>query len=328
MTSRAHELYHQILATEDSAQLLKDMITSQRTETEFLEFKGAGRIEPKQIKAFWSRTLSGFANTEGGVLIWGIRAARVEHPDDPSRKIDVASELDLVPTTTTFAQLLKDVLLEACVEPAQGIRIEEIDAGEGNGSGFVVCYIPEGSHKPYRAELESSRQYWQRIGDNFAVIPHSLLRSLFHPSFSPLLCIRMWPSRLPFDEPVERLPFLTHVENVGTASAREAYVTCHGVRHDFIQWGPAWEPRRGATEHSTGMRCLHTLHPKETIEIGTIAIPRSGWEGSQPTIAGGLQCSFTIYLADHAPQAISVEFTPFEIAYNQPVKKFYPDDTP
>lgn len=136
-------------------------MTSEKAETEYLEFKG-GRIQddPSAVKRFWSQAISGFANTEGGVLIWGIRATRIEHPDDRSRKIDAASELDLVPQPATFVQLLKDVLLEACVEPVQGIELAGVDAGNGDGKGFVVCLIPEGKHKPYRAELDPKRQYY------------------------------------------------------------------------------------------------------------------------------------------------------------------------
>lgn len=328
MTSRAHQLFRQIVDAADPAQVLSDTVSSQRTETEFLEFKG-GRVQKDQTKAkgLWSQALSGFANTEGGVLIWGIRAARIEHPDDPSRKIDAANDLDLVSTPATFAQLLKDVQLEACVEPVQGVDIVDIDAGEGDGSGFVVCLIPEGDHKPYRAGIDPAKQYYQRIGDNFVVIPHSLLRSLFYPRFAPLLCICMWPTYAPTNEPVERLQFFARIENHGSASAKEAYVTCQGLGDDCFHWGAAWEPRRGFAGHSTGMKCLHTLHPKEVVEIGTIGVPPTGTEGGRPSITGGLKCKFTVFLADNAPQTISVEFNSFEIAYNRPEKTFYPEDS-
>jgi len=43
--------------------------------------------------------------------------------------------------------MLKDVRLEATVDPVQGVKYEHYDAGKGDGSGFVVCLIPEGENK-------------------------------------------------------------------------------------------------------------------------------------------------------------------------------------
>ena len=77
--------------------------------------------------------------------------------------------------------MLKDVRLEATVDPVQGVKYEHYDAGKGDGSGFVVCLIPEGENKPYREAIDPAKQYYQRIGDSFAVIPHAMLRSLFYP---------------------------------------------------------------------------------------------------------------------------------------------------
>ena len=113
MPSRAHEFFRQIVDGDNPAQFLQELVDSRRPENEFLEFKGASRIQQKQVREFWSQALSGFANTEGGVLIWGVRAARIQSPDEPSRRIDVASEHDLVPHPTAIVQSLKVLLLEA-----------------------------------------------------------------------------------------------------------------------------------------------------------------------------------------------------------------------
>lgn len=79
--SRASELYHKIVGDPaTSVTLLENMVTRRQAEDDYLEFKGAGKIPNHLIKEYWSQVLSGFANTEGGVLIWGIRAGRVEHP--------------------------------------------------------------------------------------------------------------------------------------------------------------------------------------------------------------------------------------------------------
>jgi hypothetical protein len=94
----------------------------------------------------------------------------------------MANDLDLAPHPEVLAETLKDVMLQAVIDPVQGVRIEHYPATSANG-GFVACLIPEGNHKPYRAQLDGgSEQYYQRIGDSIVFIPHSLLRSLFYPT--------------------------------------------------------------------------------------------------------------------------------------------------
>ena len=57
--------------------------TSMVSESEFLDFKSADRIEIKAdgLKAIWSVALRGFAYSDRGVLIWGIDAPKMFHID-------------------------------------------------------------------------------------------------------------------------------------------------------------------------------------------------------------------------------------------------------
>ena len=224
--SRARVLFEQIAACSDPAALLHSWVASKKQENDFLEFKGAGRIQDKQIKEYWSQTLSGFANTEGGVLVWGIATARILFSDDDSRRIDAASEPDLAEKPEVLVQLLKDIKLEATNPPVAGVEYRPYDADKGDGSGFVVCFIPEGVDKPYRAELDPRRQYYQRIGDSFTVINHSLLRSLFYPQTAPCFDVDVELNRVQQPPNATGRPkdvmseyrFGISIRNVGTAT--------------------------------------------------------------------------------------------------------------
>ena len=228
MPSRASQLFDQLVRGADPSGVLKQVVVAKKAESEFLEFKGAGKINDQQIKEYWSRALSGFGNTEGGVLLWGVRAARVSSAGE-SRGIDAAADFDLAPKPGQLAQLLKDVMLEAVSEPLPGVEIEIVL--DGSNGGFVVCLVPEGNHKPYRAQLDSSKQYYQRISDNFVVIPHAILRSLFYPRTQPMLKMTMEflnsaqiSADGPFEDHQSNYHFQALVHNRGTASGRDVFI--------------------------------------------------------------------------------------------------------
>ena len=141
--SRAQQFFDQIVSRPDPVKFLEDLVTNKQAEDSYLEFKGVGKIQDKDTKKYWSKALSGFANTEGGVVVWGIRAEKAPSVTDASNKIDTATDLDLADHPDTFAQKLKDVMLQATIDPVQGVQIRHLDKTPG-GQGFVVCLIPEG----------------------------------------------------------------------------------------------------------------------------------------------------------------------------------------
>jgi Putative DNA-binding domain len=185
MSSQAFELFKRLEASPIDE--INRMLKEQERETEYLEFKGGSRLNPKEIKRYWSQALSGFANTEGGVLVWGVDARKTPSADHPEVEIEAACGLDYVAKPFELADTLDRKRLDATADPVGGVQIRAIDAAAGQG--FVICYIPEGKHKPYRASLDETQNYFHRVRDSFVVISHSFLRSLFFPQTGPSLNI-------------------------------------------------------------------------------------------------------------------------------------------
>lgn len=193
--------------------VIEDMLSSSAPvfETDWLEFKGAERISDDDTKSTWSKVLSAFANTQGGVLIWGLDARY-----DPSAKVDRVAGPSLVQSPAQFMSRLQQLASQATDPPISGIKLLHI--GCEASKGYVVAYVPEGAAKPYRAEL-AGRNYYIRAGAATVIPSPALLRSLFFPESHALL----WPEARPQMKD-GRIVVEVIVHNSGIATATDAII--------------------------------------------------------------------------------------------------------
>ena len=144
-------------------------------ENEWREFKEASSLNlaaperKKQAQAIWSESLSAFANSGGGVLIWGIRA--------PSR---IADGLSLAANAAAFADRLRDWVNDAADPPVLSVDILALPRSATQPEGFVVCCIPPSPLSPHRAKW-AVREYYIRTQDGSHPCTTGTLRRLFYP---------------------------------------------------------------------------------------------------------------------------------------------------
>jgi hypothetical protein len=259
MASRAKTFFEQLINSFNPIEMIQQMLREHRQEGLFLEFKTPG--DEKSWKPNWSVALSGFGNTEGGVVIWGVRAERVKTADGSGGEVDSASLDEPVDNPLAFAQKLRDVELEAVADRIPGVEIKGFQIPSST-KGYVVCYIPEGTHKPYRAEMESKQQYWQRIGDKFVTIPHALLRSLFYPHAAAAIELIFAPS--------ER-GFFGNVVNTGTATADALFITCEYDKNWVnIRPNGLWQQYTGKAKDgmdNVSMTSDSSIHPGQDRQL-------------------------------------------------------------
>jgi hypothetical protein len=216
--SLAKQFYQSITGPESIRNLIGS--SPPTYETEWLDFKGAARLRDDKIKEIWSEALSGFSNTQGGVLIWGVDAR-----PDSTTGVDAASGLSLVENVSAFKSRLNTLQAGATDPPVLRVEIKEYPAGAGSDEGFVVCYIPESPYRPHRAE-SSNRQYVIRAGAHFVTASVSLLRNLFFPQTRCLLVPTVKAFRH-VENDYERYVFDAWFKNHGTATAFDAFVIVH-----------------------------------------------------------------------------------------------------
>ena len=81
MSSAATHLFEQIGENAAAQTFIEKMISDKRLENEHLDYKGASRIRRTTSKSIGVKALSAFANTGGGVLLWGVDCRKVKQPN-------------------------------------------------------------------------------------------------------------------------------------------------------------------------------------------------------------------------------------------------------
>ena len=252
---RAEVFFEAIRSVDDPFAYISAFVNSSPPtyETEWLDFKGGGASSEKGAHKIWSESLSAFANTEGGVLLWGLDCRR----DDSG--VDQVVGRSLVEEPEAFVSKLRSMLSQMNSPPVAGVRIDAVPDPDNRNRGFVVCYIPESGNKPHRAEL-AGRNYYLRIGDSSVVPPVSLLRSLFFPGSKTSFTLKARKSRS-----TGGLRF--ELFNTGTVSAEDVMVTVRfGGRRENERLALTLRPGHYWKDHGEveGHRRLvpdFTLHP-------------------------------------------------------------------
>jgi hypothetical protein len=191
-----------------------------REEDLHLEFKrkanpSTGAVEKADKEAF-SEALSGFANADGGILIFGVGTKKTrERPDR-------AAELKPIADVDRFRSGLMELLLQTVQPSVDGVRIETVPTKAGASTGYVKCLIPHSDKPPHRA-MHAGREYYRRSSNGMRRMEHYELEDMFGRRLRPLL--RLGINFTQFGN--SSTPGLTfHFLNVGRGVAKHAGFHC------------------------------------------------------------------------------------------------------
>jgi len=190
-TSDLISYFHSINSESD----LKRMITDRVKEDLYLEFKQKHDRRHAQLddddKSNFSRALSGFANSDGGILIWGIETYKRDE-----------SAMSLKPITDVdgFIRSLKSSLINFVQPFVDNVLIEKIPTDASDQIGFVKCLIPQSDKTPHRA-MFAGREYYKRSTEGFYRLEHFDLEDMFGRRQRPLLVLHIDSGDFPGDDP-------------------------------------------------------------------------------------------------------------------------------
>jgi hypothetical protein len=200
--------------------------------------------------------------------------------------------------------------------------VDYLAVNETNDSGYVVCLIPEGSRKPYRATL-SGDKYYQRIGDRFHSISHAMLRTLFYPQYSPQLSITVRLGN-PGNNTVR---FDGIIRNDGIATAQDAIVFVEINRKmehlDRAAGAGNKQPVARQRKDCTAVRLPLNgpLHCGDEVTFfdGLFAPPIGRVPLAERQLFG-IILRIVVHMRDQTPIFFNHKFTSDEISYNETVE--------
>lgn len=148
----------------------------------YLDFKTVNRADftNNDDKKNLAKALSGFANSSGGLIVWGLNARK------NSKKIDCACEVKEINPAKLFLSRLNEFTGMAVSPLVAGVVHRAIPiSGE---SGIVITYIPESESGPHMAKLGEDR-YYKRSGDSFYRMEHFDIADMFGRRKKPKLTL-------------------------------------------------------------------------------------------------------------------------------------------
>lgn len=218
---------------------LNDYIKTGQEEHIHLDFKLVhdAKMSSSDDKRNLACALSGFANSSGGLIVWGVDARK------NSEQIDCAVGLKPIDKVALLVSRLNSLTGEA-VEPIVEQVQHRAIVSSGN-QGFALTIVPESEAGPHMAKLGENR-YYKRAGDSFYKMEHYDIADMFGSRRKPKLAL--------FYKVVgrgDRAEIHLGIENKGRATAKAPFLS-------FENEGSLQRSHYGLNGNGhEGLKCLH-----------------------------------------------------------------------
>ena len=201
------------------------LIQDRQAEELFLDFKrsadnGTGRRLHDSDRQNLAKAISGFGNSEGGVVVWGVDCR------DRADIGDVAADKFPITNPKRFVSWLEGAVSGCTIPPHP--KVQHAALGKTRAStGFVVSYIAKSPLVPH--QCVRPMQYYMRAGSNFMPVPHGVLAGMFGRSPQPSI-YHSWVIEPVAVEPGTRTTHCARfsptivLHNSGPGMARHVYI--------------------------------------------------------------------------------------------------------
>lgn len=160
---------------------IRDFVSSGQEEMLSLDFKTvSGASLSREDRKNLAKALSGFANSSGGLIIWGVDARKNKEG------IDCACDVREIESLQLFLSKLNEHTGQFVNPFVDGVMHKKIVTSQDRG--FAVTLIPASDSGPHMAKAGEDR-YYKRSGDSFRKMEHFDIEDMFGRRKKPKLSL-------------------------------------------------------------------------------------------------------------------------------------------
>jgi hypothetical protein len=170
---RAEDIFERI--KKEGMTAIEEFISTRQCEELFLDFKrscnnGARNTLDQNDRNNLAKAISGFGNSEGGVIVWGIDCSKdIDYADVARSKFPIEN-------VKRFVSWLENAVSGCTVPPHTGV-LQQTILINNKEDGYVATYIPKSNHAPH--QVVGELKYYMRAGSSFSPVPHGVLAGMF-----------------------------------------------------------------------------------------------------------------------------------------------------
>lgn len=198
---------------------INEYIATKQEEHLQLDFKTINKsdLSHRDDRKTLAKALSGFSNSSGGLIIWGVVGVK------DTTGIDCAVGKQEIDQLKIFISRLNELTGQAVSPIVDGVQHKPIFVEEDRG--FAITLVPESDSGPHMAKLGEHR-YYKRSGAGFYKMEHFDLEDMFGRRRRPNLIVRADPIEIRQPgQPGAKLLILISIENIGRGTAKTPFLS-------------------------------------------------------------------------------------------------------
>jgi hypothetical protein len=270
-------LFEHLLAGGEGA--IEGLIRERQQEGVTLEFKTkasatAGSLDRGDKKNL-GRGLSAFANSQGGLQVWGIDARR-ERGDE----VDCARGVKPITNIEQFKSDVLSLVGDILMPRHDGIRVEAVECSDGSGAGYLLVHVERSERRPHMSRAPEDGRYYRRAGGSTYPMEHGDIEDAFNRRRVPVLeASHRWgkPKSVLGSRAVRIEQILIGLRNTDVATARFPYLHVAPERNCSVDFGAGLEtvvkryPSEGQWERFAA-GADDVVHPMDTLWLAALRV--------------------------------------------------------